>query len=376
MNCVAFHTQLASIMDILASAAVAEICKLVEEGFAALRLQIRERDGEIGALRDRLKKTETSSPPVRGENTRLRDPCVSGHGLGSAELELLLKEEEEKLKEEQVENTWNIWNKEPKGGLRGKGFEQLEAEEDDDDKGSTLNTQTSPAAHTEQPCLCEASVLEVAVKAEPMKEDVNQDFAQREPQCPAETRRTVDPEYFLPERICPFGSSVVREDGELVAGGTRVDSGSRSLQSVSDSRTNVRGLTDDGNIRSTCIKTYRRDIRKQKPFLCKYCGKDFARRSVFETHLRIHTGEKPFSCAQCHRRFSDMSCYKRHQTVHTGEKPFSCVFCGKCFIRSYHLRRHHQQIHVGQVAAAEMGCNLFSQGEEYDQGNVTESTGS
>uniref|UniRef100_A0A8C9W5G5 C2H2-type domain-containing protein n=1 Tax=Scleropages formosus TaxID=113540 RepID=A0A8C9W5G5_SCLFO len=318
MNCVAFHTQLASIMDILASAAVAEICKLVEEGFAALRLQIRERDGEIGALRDRLKKTETSSPPVRGENTRLRGDAMRCLFVTHAHAGRLFSISPVLV---------------------------------------NLQTPVFQGTGSEQPCLCEASVLEVAVKAEPMKEDVNQDFAQREPQCPAETRRTVDPEYFLPERICPFGSSVVREDGELVAGGTRVDSGSRSLQSVSDSRTNVRGLTDDGNIRSTCIKTYRRDIRKQKPFLCKYCGKDFARRSVFETHLRIHTGEKPFSCAQCHRRFSDMSCYKRHQTVHTGEKPFSCVFCGKCFIRSYHLRRHHHQF---SSTLGKLGCFLFS----------------
>ncbi|KAJ8339850.1 hypothetical protein SKAU_G00344830 [Synaphobranchus kaupii] len=57
-NCVSFHTQLASIMEVLANAAVAEICKLVDDGYAVLRLEVSENRKENKALKRKLQLME------------------------------------------------------------------------------------------------------------------------------------------------------------------------------------------------------------------------------------------------------------------------------------------------------------------------------
>ncbi|KAG7266092.1 hypothetical protein CRUP_026729 [Coryphaenoides rupestris] len=49
-----FHAQLASIVEVLANTAVAEVCRLVDDGYALLRLEISHNHREIDALRRRL----------------------------------------------------------------------------------------------------------------------------------------------------------------------------------------------------------------------------------------------------------------------------------------------------------------------------------
>ncbi|XP_045573490.1 zinc finger protein 205-like isoform X1 [Salmo salar] len=53
-NCMVFHTQIASIMEVLANAAVAEICKLVDDDYAVFRLEINQSQKENRALRRKL----------------------------------------------------------------------------------------------------------------------------------------------------------------------------------------------------------------------------------------------------------------------------------------------------------------------------------
>ncbi|XP_029605348.1 zinc finger and SCAN domain-containing protein 21 [Salmo trutta] len=55
---VVFHAQLASIIEVLTNAAVAEICKLVDDGHAALRLEISHSQKEIDNLRRKLLLTK------------------------------------------------------------------------------------------------------------------------------------------------------------------------------------------------------------------------------------------------------------------------------------------------------------------------------
>lgn len=53
-NRIAFHTQLASIMEVLANAAVAEICKLVDDDYAIINLQMTQCQRENKALKRKL----------------------------------------------------------------------------------------------------------------------------------------------------------------------------------------------------------------------------------------------------------------------------------------------------------------------------------
>ncbi len=62
----------------------------------------------------------------------------------------------------------------------------------------------------------------------------------------------------------------------------------------------------------------------EKPYLCSYCGKSFARSFSFQVHQRIHTGERPYPCSDCRKSFYKRSGLKMHQRTHTGEKTHKC----------------------------------------------------
>ncbi|XP_029543063.2 transcriptional repressor CTCFL-like isoform X2 [Oncorhynchus nerka] len=64
-----FHTQIASIMEVLANAAVAEICKLVDDDYAVVRLEITQSQKEITALRRKLQLIELKVARERAEKT-------------------------------------------------------------------------------------------------------------------------------------------------------------------------------------------------------------------------------------------------------------------------------------------------------------------
>ncbi|XP_055765390.1 uncharacterized protein LOC129841241 isoform X2 [Salvelinus fontinalis] len=57
-NVMVFHTQIASIMEVLANAAVAEICKLVDDDYAVFRLEITQSQKETRTLRRKLQQVE------------------------------------------------------------------------------------------------------------------------------------------------------------------------------------------------------------------------------------------------------------------------------------------------------------------------------
>ncbi|XP_056275994.1 zinc finger protein 335-like isoform X2 [Pseudoliparis swirei] len=73
VDCVGFQAQIASIIEILANSAVAEICKLVDDGYAALRSQMdRERDKserENDALRRKLREIDVK---MRSHERKMR----------------------------------------------------------------------------------------------------------------------------------------------------------------------------------------------------------------------------------------------------------------------------------------------------------------
>ncbi|KAK6324851.1 hypothetical protein J4Q44_G00041930, partial [Coregonus suidteri] len=67
VNCMVFHTQIASIMEVLANAAVAEICKVVDDDYAVFRLEISQSQKENRGLRRKLQLLELKVARERAE---------------------------------------------------------------------------------------------------------------------------------------------------------------------------------------------------------------------------------------------------------------------------------------------------------------------
>ncbi|XP_029621596.1 zinc finger protein 34-like isoform X2 [Salmo trutta] len=68
-NCMVLHTQIASIMEVLANSAVTEVCKLVDDDYAVFRLEITQSQKENRALRRKLQLLELKVARERAETT-------------------------------------------------------------------------------------------------------------------------------------------------------------------------------------------------------------------------------------------------------------------------------------------------------------------
>ncbi|KAJ8268554.1 hypothetical protein COCON_G00137260 [Conger conger] len=69
-NCVNYQAQIASIMDILSKAAVAEISKVVDDGFVLLRLEMCRKENEIESLKMKIQSLENESRTTARQGQR------------------------------------------------------------------------------------------------------------------------------------------------------------------------------------------------------------------------------------------------------------------------------------------------------------------
>ena len=65
-----------------------------------------------------------------------------------------------------------------------------------------------------------------------------------------------------------------------------------------------------------------------------------------------------FSCRICKKKFNDRSNWKRHERLHSGEKPYLCAFCDKRWARLDGLRSHIRIKHPEQHKMQIMGENV------------------
>ncbi|KAG7455337.1 hypothetical protein MATL_G00255570 [Megalops atlanticus] len=224
-NCVPFHAQLASIMEVLAKAAVAEICELVDDGYAVLRLEISRRQKENEALKKKLHMMEmrmargsiqrplVTESPVNGQSGGARvynesrgtasgqtpvvddlfckQPSISLWRDGEttsvneeqSPLQSIVREESADvddgvpesplIKKETLEE--DLGNGDAQGGLRISEDRSIESGTDGGERVPVADTQTAPAVDTEElteqhstsHSRWEDSGLDTILKAEP-----------------------------------------------------------------------------------------------------------------------------------------------------------------------------------------------------------------
>ncbi|XP_010886774.1 zinc finger protein 768-like [Esox lucius] len=78
-----FQAQIASIMEVLANAAVAEICKVVDDGYAVVQLEMSQSHKENDFLRRKIKLMELQLARLRAERTKSSEGSVHNrfHGI-------------------------------------------------------------------------------------------------------------------------------------------------------------------------------------------------------------------------------------------------------------------------------------------------------
>ncbi|XP_016346608.1 zinc finger protein 397-like isoform X6 [Sinocyclocheilus anshuiensis] len=410
-NIITFQTQIASVVEVLANAAVAEICKLVEDSYTELQLEISQTQKENNLLKKKLKVIEIRDSfyrranKLRNESTALTKTGVHERASGRISVKIASLSNEggdadetarSNLQPERLDQS--VENDEPDILLikeERAGNERCEQSETETEttenhtqygagvfvtvhRDNFIDQDTVQHCHQEsngmRPDLLEDETPEINDIGETTMERCCDGDAETNlqpvPSFPSWVSRRLDattnhPSYA--ESECNRGPSVNqylmyrRSADPMCSYATPVDSNGLSMPDMEGHLTH----SDEGNnisqserSRFTPSFSFKQSdspqMQRKDKFICKHCGKAFSQPSTFLVHQKLHNRERLHHCTLCGKRFSQASSLKRHHSIHRGEKPFRCVHCGKQFADQSNLKKH-VTVHTGEKP---YGCNL------------------
>ncbi|XP_072219525.1 uncharacterized protein [Leuresthes tenuis] len=387
----AFQAQLASIMEVLANTAVAEICELVDSGYTVLQLEISRNRKENEVLRRKLRLMELRAARVNA----LRAAASGGllHASGRPRVHLLAGNEprrsgtqaEAALSRLSNQETSRCRDPSPPPDSGQEATQQTPAGEEtavvikveDEEPWSrsesdrqTPETETSSsqvkqeaAAADDRGGVLSGSWTSGEVSSTSTQNSLNTSQETRGFDCLMFELQHGSRPTQNPPGGEPGCSSALNRDVGVSAdsgGGSFSFSLCNATLSAAEQPAGFNqqqrapppaaepAQKEPADGRSALMHRNRWRLQERlsrqdaagKTFVCNRCGKTLACLKNLKTHMRVHTGEKPFVCMLCGKRFSDSSNLKRHQSVHTGEKRYGCVHCGKRFAQSGSLKVH------------------------------------
>ncbi|KAM4604844.1 uncharacterized protein ACJ7VT_017167 [Polymixia lowei] len=402
---VAFHAQLASIMEVLANAAVAEICELVDSGYAVLHLEISRSQKENEALRRKIRlmelkvarasalraagvgssvfassryrdarRTHAGEVPVPRVTTQVPARCEDKEpstdtGQDTTQRKQPVAVEPVKLKTpviklEKDDETWV--NPE-----HNKGFHHVVDEgprESSERILSPTETEAPPSVTKKEVSgqdgsrSCSWSSRDVDASptsaskhlaANPRSESsaapVGYDCMMYGPQLQHGSHTNQNPSTEDPSCSYSLNTSV-----SISAPSDSGDGFPFAISDVThavehqppavfpDSRQRAPLAADEPHV----------PARKEIPAATNAFAmrEDWMSQDGFNSaanYNRDDPGGKSFICSFCGKTLACLKNLKTHMRVHTGEKPFSCALCGKRFSDSSNLKRH-QSVHTGE----------------------------
>ncbi|XP_072525095.1 uncharacterized protein [Salminus brasiliensis] len=405
----AFHTQLATIMETLTRAAVAEICELVDDGYAILHTEISRHQKENEELRRKLQLIE-SIVAARGygdERLASRDSRCDGVVCEAAASRKDFGSRDSSCRraisrESEQRGPVTVQVKEEGQETRGDGDDDDEEEEEygeavamvasssPDEEVVELSAQDGPsdthctnAAHihtvadTHSPNPHTNTLADTHSHTEDSQHSSVDLTASDEPLCCFNTHTDTHPLSDAHADVPGHGHSVsdkmcVKREpmmcdadldlsldwsthpirNTLSHSHTHAGIGTDTLTAHSSPLYAAQHLVALGSVAGLGLFGGRGSLRGggvgvggKRHFICSICGKSFTTAQSLDTHTRIHTGERPYRCEQCGKRFTQSGHLTAHQTVHTGERPYECTHCGKRFAGKQYLRIHTKKHH-------------------------------
>ncbi|XP_031637187.1 zinc finger protein OZF-like [Contarinia nasturtii] len=76
---------------------------------------------------------------------------------------------------------------------------------------------------------------------------------------------------------------------------------------------------------------------------CYICGKLIGpKKTNLEQHMRVHTGDRPFQCQHCLKQFKQKHTLDVHMKLHTMKLPFKCSICRYGFTKQTKCKAHER----------------------------------